>query len=114
MAELRLYKLHAALCHALANYKRLEIIDTLQDSEMTVSELASALKISQPNLSQHLALMRERGILTSRREGLNVYYRLSNPKVLQAYQLMLEVLAEKLESDARLARSEASRIEIQA
>lgn len=107
MADLRLYKLHAGICHALANPKRLEIIDTLRGRELTVTELASAMEISQSNLSQHLSLMRQRGIVTSRRDGLNIFYSLSNPKILQACELMREVLAEYLESDAKLIRGES-------
>jgi len=71
---------------------------------MSVTELAGALEISQSNLSQHLALMRERGILITRRKGLNVYYALSNPKIIQACDLMRQVLLEHLETDVKLAR----------
>lgn len=107
MNERNLYKLHAEICNTLGNPKRLEIIDTLRRRELTVTELAAALEISQSNLSQHLALMRQRGILVVRREGLNAFYSLSNPKILQACELMREVLAEHLESDAKLARGES-------
>jgi ArsR family transcriptional regulator len=109
MADRRLYKLHAAICHTLANPKRLEVIDTLRKREMTVTDLAAALEISQSNLSQHLALMRERGILITRRDGLKVYYRLSNPKILHACELMREVLVEHLESDVSLLRLESTK-----
>jgi ArsR family transcriptional regulator len=53
--------------------------------------------------------MRQRGILITRREGLKVFYRLSNPKILQACQLMREVLAEHLEMDASLVRLESTK-----
>jgi ArsR family transcriptional regulator len=109
MTDRGLYKLHAGICHTLANPKRLEVIDTLRQRELTVTELATALEISQSNLSQHLALMRQRGILITRREGLKVFYRLSNPKILQACQLMREVLAEHLEMDASLVRLESTK-----
>lgn len=102
MADHQLYKLHAAICHTLANPKRLEIIDKLRAHEMSVTELAEALQISQANLSQHLSLMRQRGIVTTRREGLNVFYSLSNPKIIQACELMRQVLLENLESGAVL------------
>jgi len=107
MTDRELYKLHAGICHTLANPKRLEIIDALRKRELTVTELAAALEISQSNLSQHLALMRQRGILVVRREGLNAFYSLSNPKILQACELMREVLAEHLEADAKLARGKS-------
>lgn len=92
MTDRQLYKLHAGICHTLANPKRLEIIDKLRAGEMSVTELAKALEVSQANLSQHLAIMRQRGIVTTRRDGLNVFYRLSNPKITQACDLMRQVL----------------------
>lgn len=104
MTDPQLYKLHASICQTLANPKRLEIIDQLRSGDMSVTELAEALGISQSNLSQHLAIMRQKGIVTTRREGLSVYYRLSNPKITQACDLMRQVLLEHLETSAELAR----------
>jgi ArsR family transcriptional regulator len=108
MADRQLYKLHAGICHTLANPKRLEIIDKLRTQELSVTELAEALEISQANLSQHLSLMRQRGIVTARREGLNVFYSLSNPKIIQACDLMRQVLLEYLEAGAELAREQST------
>ena len=104
MADSQLYELHASICQTLANPKRLEVIDRLRDGEQSVSELAEAMKIGQANLSQHLAIMRQKGIVATRREGLNVYYRLSNPKIIKACDLMRQVLLEYLEAGAELAR----------
>lgn len=104
MADTQLYELHASICQTLANPKRLEVIDRLRDGEQSVSELTEAMKISQANLSQHLAVMRQKGIVATRREGLNVYYRLSNPKIIKACDLMRQVLLEHLEAGAELAR----------
>jgi DNA-binding transcriptional ArsR family regulator len=99
-----LYQLHASICHTLAHPKRLEIIDRLRAGELSVTELVEALEISQANLSQHLSVMRQRGIVMTRREGLKVFYRLSNSKITQACDLMRQVLLENLESDVALAR----------
>ena len=104
MSDRNLYKLHASICHTLANPKRLEIIDKLRAGELSVTELVKALEISQSNLSQHLSVMRQRGIVTTRREGLNVFYRLSNSKITQACDLMRQVLLENLEADVAVAR----------
>ncbi len=104
MTDRRLYKLHASICHTLANPKRLEIIDRLRGHELSVNELAGALEVSQANLSQHLALMRQRGIVTTRRNGLNVFYRLSSPKITKACDLMRQVLLEHLEGGAIIVR----------
>jgi ArsR family transcriptional regulator len=86
-----------------------EIIEKLRNCEMSVTELAEVLEISQSNLSQHLALMRQRGILTTRREGLNVFYSLSTPKITQACDLMRQVLLEYLEAGAELARESSKK-----
>ena len=104
MADRQIYELHAGICHTLANPKRLEIIDKLRTRELSVTELTEALEISQSNLSQHLSVMRQRGIVTTRREGLNVFYRLSNSKITQACDLMRQVLLENLEADVAVAR----------
>ena len=104
MSDRNLYQLHASICHTLAHPKRLEIIDRLRIGELSVTELVEALEISQANLSQHLSVMRQKGIVMTRREGLKVFYRLSNSKITQACDLMRQVLLENLESDVALAR----------
>lgn len=105
MPDRSLYDLHASICQTLANPKRLEIIDRLRDGEKSVTELAEAMDISQSNLSQHLAVMRQKGIVLPRRDGSNVYYRLSNMKIIKACNLMREVLLEQLEAGAELAET---------
>jgi ArsR family transcriptional regulator len=100
----KLSEIHADICKTLGNAKRIEILNALNDRELTVSELADILDISPANVSQHLAVMRQKGILTTRREGVNIYYKVSNPKVNQACNLMREVLVEQLEEGQRIAK----------
>jgi len=100
----RIYELHAEVCKILANPKRLEILNHLRDSEMTVSEIVERIGAPKANISQHLAVMRQKGIVTARRKGVNIYYRISNPKVIQACDLMREVLLEQLAETEKLAR----------
>src|SRR5512135_1106682 len=90
-----LYEMQAEICKTLTNPKRIEILNTLKAEEKTVTELVTALGASKANVSQHLAVMRHKGILTSRRDGVNIYYRVSNPKVIEACSLMKEVLFEQ-------------------
>ncbi|WP_107676427.1 metalloregulator ArsR/SmtB family transcription factor [Agrobacterium sp. LAD9] len=66
----------------LANAKRLEVVFNLYLGELCVTELAHCVGISQSALSQHLAKMREAGVVASRREGVVVYYRLAMPEVM--------------------------------
>jgi len=96
------YELHASMCKALANSKRLQILNLLRSGEMSVNELAAQMEIREANVSQHLALMRQKGILSTRREGVAIYYRIANPKVIQAYDIMTEVLHEQVLANAKL------------
>ncbi len=104
MSNKKLYEIHADICKTLGNAKRIEILNALNDRELTVSELSNILGISPANVSQHLAVMKQKGILTARREGINIYYKVSNPKVNQACALMREVLLEQLEEGQKMVR----------
>lgn len=99
-AELR--DLHARVCKAIADPKRLLIINELRERELNVGELCEALGLTQSNASQHLAILRERGVVTTRREGTSVIYALRGTKVIQAVDLLREFLAEDLADQGRL------------
>jgi ArsR family transcriptional regulator len=90
-----IFEMQAEICKTLTNPKRIEILSVLKTDERTVTELVNALGASKANVSQHLAVMRHKGILTTRREGVNIYYRVANPKVIDACSLMKEVLFEQ-------------------
>ncbi len=94
-ADKSIYEMQAEVCKTLTNPKRIEILNTLKDEEKTVSELVAVLGASKANVSQHLAVMRNRGILATRRVGVNVYYRVTNQKIINACALMKEVLIEQ-------------------
>lgn len=101
--SLEIHELHARLCKAIADPKRLLIINELRNGPMTVNEIADALEISQSNTSQHLAILRERGIVTVEREGTSSYYSLRGRKVLKAIDLLREFMAQEMNESARLA-----------
>jgi ArsR family transcriptional regulator len=92
------YRLHADFCKSISNPKRQEILEALREKEMTVNELIEETKISQSNLSQHLSILRSKGIVQSRREGTNIYYSIANKKIIKAYDLVSQVLMESLAS----------------
>ena len=103
-SDSRIYELHAEVCAALASPKRLQIIDLLgQAGEMTTSLLAAALGIPAPNLSQHLAVLRRRRIVSVRREGAHAFYRIADERATRACGLMREILLAQLEEGGRLA-----------
>jgi ArsR family transcriptional regulator, virulence genes transcriptional regulator len=99
MKQERLFELHAEVCKTLSNPVRLRVINELQDGEMTVGALAKKLDIRQAHISQHLAVLRQRGVVKTRRDGPNIYYCISNPKIVKACSLIREVLLEQLQKD---------------
>jgi len=97
-----LYIHHAELCKVFSHPKRLELINVLRDRELSVGELAKRLKLSIGNLSQHLAMMKSRRVVSTRKVGNVVYYRLSNPKMLKAFDLIREILYEQIRRTSAL------------
>jgi ArsR family transcriptional regulator len=97
-----IYELQADVCKIFANAKRLEIINVLKDGETSANELIEKTALSKANLSQHMAVLRAKGVILTRREGVNVHYRIASPKIIQACNLMREVLAEQIEEKGRI------------
>jgi len=91
-----IYDLQSEICKVLSSPKRIEIINALKDGEKSVTELVNILQIPKANVSQHLSVMRLKGILKCRRNGVNIYYSIANPKVVQACSLMHDVLIDLL------------------
>jgi DNA-binding transcriptional ArsR family regulator len=102
--DMALFELHAEVCKIFSHPKRLQIIEALRENELTVSELVERLRLPKANVSQHLAVLRQKKVVTTRREGLNIYYRIANPKIIRACDLMRLVLVEQLEEGQRLAK----------
>ena len=81
----------AAVARALADPKRLCVVERLAGGERSVSDLSRDIGCQVPNMSQHLSVLRSAGLVVSRREGSTVYYRLADERVLEAYRLLQEV-----------------------
>lgn len=100
-----LYKIHAEMCKVFSNSTRLEILNLLRNKEMSVTELIEKTKLSQANISQHLGIMKSKGIVESSRKGKNIYYKLVNPKIIKAFDIIREVLAQKLKRDGKIVKN---------
>ncbi len=87
---------HADLCKVFTNPVRLRILSLLRGTECSVGHLAARLGVPQPTVSQHLSVMRNKGILAFRKDGSSVFYRLANPKILQAFDMIREALSEPM------------------
>jgi len=100
-------ELQSRICKTLSNPKRLKIIYILKEGEKSVGELAEQLGLSYSNVSQHLSALQDKGIVESRREGQNIYYRLPDPRITQACDMMRQLLMERLMKMSELVRTEA-------
>ncbi len=101
----QIYEMHADVCKIFSHAKRLEIINSLKEKELSASELIERIGISKANLSQHMSVLKAKGVISTRREGINIYYRIANPKIIQACNLMREVLMEQLREKGKMASS---------
>jgi len=99
-----LYSLHADMCKTFSSSTRLEILEALRDGPLSVSELVKRTGASQANVSQHLSVMKGKGVVKSHRNSVNVYYEIANPKLLRAFDIIREVLREKLKGNKRIAK----------
>ena len=103
--DMTIYELQAEISKTLAHPLRLAILHTLKDGEKTVNELTQTLGASQSNVSQHLAILRQRQIVKTRKDGSNIYYRVASPKISQACDMVREVLLEQLSQKQDMARA---------
>ncbi|HET9344286.1 MAG TPA: metalloregulator ArsR/SmtB family transcription factor [Candidatus Limnocylindrales bacterium] len=85
---------YAAIGRALADPKRLCVLESLAGGELSVSDLSTTVGCQVPNMSQHLAVLRSAGLVQSRREGSTIYYRLADVRVLEAYRLIQSLARE--------------------
>jgi DNA-binding transcriptional ArsR family regulator len=82
------YQKNAEIYKILANPKRLEILNLLREQEMPVEELVKTLGIPKSNVSQHLALLRHAKLVTVRRNGLNGYYNIIDPRIVEPCRIL--------------------------
>jgi len=100
--QLEINELHAEICSALADPRRILMIYVLAEKSANVSDLAAEVGISQPAASRHLKIMRERGLVQPARKGQSVEYRLSDMRLIQALDLLRSVLRDQLQNSADL------------
>ncbi len=97
-------RLHAEFCRTLGHPKRLKIMALVNQGRMSVGEIAKAIDTPLPTVSQHLRVLRNRHLVVSEKEGQTVFYRPSDPRILEACTLMRQVLVDGLRERGDLAR----------
>jgi len=97
-----IYERQARICKAFAHSARLRILDRLGNGELAASDLQEQLGLSKTNISQHMSLLKSAGVLSTRREGKQIYCSLAMPEVKQACQLIRKVLENQISESNRL------------
>jgi len=95
-------QLHADICSALADPRRILLLYALAEKPRNVNDLANEIGISQPATSRHLKLLRERGLVTATRDGANVEYSINDHRLIEALDLLRAVLRDRLAHSASL------------
>ena len=102
-----IYEMQASVLRMLAHPRRLEILHVLADGPIEVGRIASKLGISQPNASQHLALLRTAGLVGIERNGREIRYRLTDPQVMVACSIMRGFLERRISQLSSLTTTAA-------
>jgi DNA-binding transcriptional ArsR family regulator len=95
-------QLEANFCAGLSDSNRLLILYALNEKPLNVTDLANELGLSQPTMSRHLKILRERGLVFTIRTGTVITYHLSDPRLIQALDLLRNVMRERLTHQANL------------
>ena len=102
-ARQKIFQMQCDICKALGHPLRMAIVDRLKDSETAAADLIADLEISKANLSKHMSLLIQGGIVESRRDGRQIYYRLTDPDIHKACAIMSAILYRRLKQGERLA-----------
>jgi len=102
VASKEIFRLQAEICRTLADPVRLELLDKLKIGEHTVGELVEKTGLKQSNVSQHLAVLRQAGLVLTRRQATTVYYSLAFPIITQACEITRQILEDQLSQGRRL------------
>jgi DNA-binding transcriptional ArsR family regulator len=95
-------QLHAEMCSALSDPRRILLLYALAERPHKVNDLAGEIGISQPATSRHLKTLRDRGLVLANRQGTNIEYSLSDPRLIQALDLLRAVLNDRIRYRANL------------
>ncbi len=99
----KIFEMQCQICKAMGHPARLEIVDLLNGREISASELLDSLETTKANLSKHMTLLVQAGIVDQRRDGRQVYYRLTHPERHQPSTIMRSILLRRLKREEKLA-----------
>lgn len=104
-AKETLFDEFARVAKALASGRRAEVVDLLANGERSVESIATEIEMSVANASQHLQILRRAGLVSSRRRGTSILYRLASPDVIALWRSLQNVASDRVAEVDRLARA---------
>ncbi|MDO9183307.1 MAG: metalloregulator ArsR/SmtB family transcription factor [Bacteriovorax sp.] len=107
------YEMQANICHALSHPIRLYILDILSTEEMSSTQLLKELGIPKANLSQHLSVLKDAGILKTRKVGAFQILTLAIPKIKDACQLVRGILLDRMNDEQKVINVLKKKLDIQ-
>jgi DNA-binding transcriptional ArsR family regulator len=102
ITEEEIQLLHRYICEGVGDPKRLRLLYLVAEEPRNVTHLTEALDVSQPTVSHHLRILRERGLVTTERDGTSIYYALADARILQAMEMLRGVVADLLAEEAQI------------
>ena len=108
----RYFDLHARVCQTIAHARRLQILYALESRELSVTELETKVGFSGSSLSQHLSILKSYNVITGERRGRQLFYRIANPKVMEAVHLMAEVVMEIYQGQADIMQKGKAQVSL--
>lgn len=100
MTEEEIILLHSYVCEGIGDPKRLRLLYLVAERARNVTELTQALDVAQSTVSHHLRILRERGLVTTKRDGTSIYYSLSDSRILDAIEILRSFVADLLKERA--------------
>lgn len=91
----KIFELQAELLKSLAHPRRLEIVQLLRGQELNVTDIYEMLDLPQANISQHLMILRDMGVVNARRDGKQIFYALAHPKIIAGCDALREMLIDQ-------------------
>ncbi len=98
----RIHEMHAELCRMLSHPTRLKILEQLKNGQKTVGEIVDNLDLNQPTVSQHLSELKKTGLVKAERDGAHMRYEIVYPKIMDACDIIREILFERLSENQEL------------
>jgi len=87
--------MHRYICEGIGDTKRLRLLYLVAEHPRNVTELTELLDVTQPTVSHHLRVLRERGLVNAERDGTSIYYSLGDPRILEAMNILRGFVADK-------------------